>query len=305
MTRCFIFVGIVLTLVCSVSAENLVVQNAKIYRHHSAKDRIFVEQAGGLTFDDSTKALTFKDHKGDNLNLSYADVDKVVFEVDTHMRGGSSPLWALGGAVGAGIGAARAGRHVTDYWVYVAPAVNKGTPFLLVVPKDSSDEVIEKAKAIFAERVEVVDFPEKGADIDKTTLADIQSKEAVKVDKNAHPLPGIKPDKALIVVVCPALSPRGAGMGLPFKLYANGHVTAANRNGTYSFAYLDPGKYQLVSQMENANGFEIQLDAGKDYYFLQNIFQGTWRPKTVLTRNTKELVMYQADGAYYSDWRLK
>jgi hypothetical protein len=232
MTRCFIFVGIVLTLVCSVSAENLVVQNTKIYRHHSAKDRIFVEQAGGLTFDNSTEALTFTDNKGYNLHISYADVNKVVFEVDTHMRGGSSPLWALGGAVGAGIGAARAGRHVTDYWMYVAPAVNKGTPFLLVVPKDSSDEVIEKAKAIFAERVEMADFPEKGADIDKTTLADIQSKEAVKVDKDAHPVPEIKPDKALIVVVCPALSPRGAGVGLPFKLYANGHVTAANRNGT-------------------------------------------------------------------------
>lgn len=97
MTRCSIFVGIVLALVCSVSAESLVVQNTKIYRHHRAKDRIFVEQAGVLTFDDSTKALTFKDDKGDDLNVGYADVDKVVFEVDTHMRGGSSPLWALGG----------------------------------------------------------------------------------------------------------------------------------------------------------------------------------------------------------------
>jgi hypothetical protein len=66
MTRCFIFVGIVRTFVCSVSAENLVVQNTKIYRHHRAKDRIFVERAGGLPFADSTKALTFKDDKDDN-----------------------------------------------------------------------------------------------------------------------------------------------------------------------------------------------------------------------------------------------
>ena len=304
MIRRFLILSIVLTLACSVSAENLVVQNTKIYRHNK-KNRIFEEKAGVLTFDDSARALMFKDG-ADNLSINYADIDKIVFEVDTHMRGGNSPLWgALGGAVGAGIGAARAARHVTDYWMYVAPAASKGDAFLLLVPKDSSDEVIGKARATFAERVDVADFAEKPAEIEKNTLQELQSKEAVKVDKSAHPLPELKPDKALIVVVCPALSPRGAGIGLPFKLYANGHVIAANKNGTYGFAYLDPGKYQLVSQMENANGFDMQLEAGKDYYFLQNIFAGTWRPKTVLTRNTKELVMYQLDGAYYSDWKEK
>ena len=303
MTRCLTMLAIVFGLVCSVFAENLVLQNAKIYRHNK-KNRIFEEKAGVLTFDDAAKALTFKDGDED-LKISYTDIDKVVFEVDTHMRGGNSPFWALGGAVGAGIGAARAARHVTDYWMYVAPSVNKGDAFLLVVPKDYSDEAIDKAKAVFAGRVNVADFPEKPADIDKSTLQELQSKEDVKVDKSGHPLPEIKPDKALIVAVCPALSPRMAGIGIPFRLYANGHVIAANKNGTYGFAYLDPGKYQLVSQVENANGFEMQVEAGKDYYFVQNIFSGTWRPKTVLTRNTKELVMYQLDGAYYSDWKLK
>jgi hypothetical protein len=55
MTRCFIFVGIALALVCSVSAENLAVQNVKINRHRSDKDRIFVNRVGVLTFEDSAK----------------------------------------------------------------------------------------------------------------------------------------------------------------------------------------------------------------------------------------------------------
>jgi hypothetical protein len=88
-------------------------------------------------------------------------------------------------------------------------------------------------------------------------------------------------------------------------LHANDNVVAVNRAGTYSFAYLDPGKYKLVSQSENANGFEMQLEAGKEYYFLQNTFQGALKWDTGLSRNSPELVMYELNGAYYSRWKQK
>ena len=112
-------------------------------------------------------------------------------------------------------------------------------------------------------------------------------------------MPEIKPDKALVVILCPALP--GTVGGDVFKFHANDHVIAVNVLGTYSFVYLDPGKYLLVSELGNANGFEMNLEAGKDYYFQENIFAG-WKAKTHLTRNSKELVMYRLEASYLSDW---
>lgn len=66
-----------------------------------------------------------------------------------------------------------------------------------------------------------------------------------------------------------------------------------------------PGDYPLVSQVENASGFRIKLEAGKDYYFLQDTFMGMWKARTALSRHTKELVMYELSGAHYSDWKRK
>lgn len=300
MTRYLLILGFVLGFVSSVSAENLVVNHVKIHRHRSEKDRRLVDKVGTLTFDDSAKTLTFNDDVGDSLHVNYADVDKVIFEVTSHMRGGG-----LAQAIGGVAGTIIAGQHVNDYWMYVALAPNKGEPFLMEVQKDSSEETIDKAKAVFAERVTIADFAEKDEEVDKSSLKDLQSKETAKADKKAHPLPELKPDKALVVVVCPPLAARDEGLGTEVKLHANDHVIAVNRQGTYGFAYLDPGKYKLVSQSENADGFEMELEAGKDYYFLQNTFQGTWKAHTALSRNTKELVMYLLDGAYYSDWKEK
>ena len=107
------------------------------------------------------------------------------------------------------------------------------------------------------------------------------------------------------MVVCPPLAARFEGMGYQNKLHANDQVVAINRMGTYSFAYLDPGEYLLAAQTENASGFRMKLEAGKDYYFLQNVFMGAWKNRTTLSRHTKELVMYELQGAYFSDWKRK
>jgi hypothetical protein len=218
------------------------------------------------------------------------------------MRGGGLSQF-LGGIEGAII----ASKKVNDYWCYLEYKDPEGNTqhHMLEIDKESSSEVIEKMKSIFSDRVMVVNFSEKGEEINKNTLKDLQSKHNQEVDKNNHPLPEIKPEKALLVVVCPALAARHSGEGNQFKLHANDSVVVVNKQGCYSFCYLDPGEYLLVSQSENANGFKMNLEAGKDYYFLQNIFMGAWKAQTSLSRNTKELVMHELSGAYWSDWNRK
>jgi len=49
----------------------------------------------------------------------------------------------------------------------------------------------------------------------------------------------------------------------------------------------------------------MNLEAGTDYYFLQDTFMGAWKARTALTRHSKELVMYELEGAYFSDWKQK
>jgi hypothetical protein len=66
-----------------------------------------------------------------------------------------------------------------------------------------------------------------------------------------------------------------------------------------------PANTALISQSENAYGFELELEAGKSYYFLQNTFDGMFKRETSLSRNSPELVMYLLDGSYYADWKPK
>ena len=195
---------------------------------------------------------------------------------------------------------------MTDYWFYLEyKNGDHNEPVLFELPKGSSEKVIAKARDLFGSRVTTPQFDEKGEEIDPNTLQDLKSKHTSTADRKNHPAPEIMAEKATVVVVCPALETRYTGRGNQFKLHANDHVIAVNRAGTYSIAYLDPGKYKLVSQSENANGFEMQLEKGKEYYFLQNTFQGTLKWDTGLSRNSSELVMYEVNGAYYSDWKPK
>ncbi len=174
------------------------------------------------------------------------------------------------------------------------------------VPKKYSAQVIEKARGVWGSRVIVTDFSESGSEVNVNDLKAIKTKQTVKVDKQNHPVPETKQDKATVIVVCPPLAARYAGTGIQFKFHANDQVIAVNRMGTYSFAYLEPGKYRFVSQAENANGFEMELEAGRQYFFLQNTFQQTISPnETALSRNSPELVMFLLDGSYYSDWKAK
>jgi hypothetical protein len=284
----------------------------KIHRHRSPENRVLVDKVGALAFDDSNRKLTFEkpaDDKFDEtikVEISYDSVTKVVFETTTHMRGGGfaqviSAVPTIGMA-----GPAIASQHVHDYWFLIEYKDGESTrQVLFEASKDASPKVIDIANRLFGSRVSLSDFPEKSESIDPDKLPDHKSKHLVKIDKTNRPTPEIKPDKATIVVVCPPLAARDSGKGNQFKLHANDRVVAVNKAGTYSFAYLDPGKYQLVSQSANANGFEIELEAGQTYYFLQNTFEGVFKWETALSRNSPELVNYLMSGTYYSDWSRK
>jgi hypothetical protein len=107
------------------------------------------------------------------------------------------------------------------------------------MPGGTSEQIVSKASAVFGDRMNVANFPEKAADTKPDDLKGLKSKQVVKVDEKNHPLPETKPEKATVVVVCPTLAAYRAGSGSDFRLFADDQVVAVNRLGTYSFAYLD------------------------------------------------------------------
>ncbi len=274
-------------------SEDTKFEGVKIRRHKSAEKRELVDKIGVLTFEDDGQKLTFRSGAGDQFAIPYSDITKVVFDTDTH-------------------GAWIAGVHV-DRWLYLEYRQgDHPEKVLLVLPRAIYDKVTAKSQSLFGERVTIANYPEKGesivdkdGDLDKSR--NWKTLYSIKLDRAAHPLPEVKSDKATIVVVCPPLFARQLRWGDQFKLLANRNVVAVNEPGTYSIAYVDPGKYSLISQSEseNANGFGMDLEAGKTYYFIQIQEMVIASPsiRTMLSRNSPEIVMYLVDGAYPSDWK--
>lgn len=300
----FLFIGVSLLF-----SETTKFQEVKIRRHKSSEKRELVDKIGVLSFDDDARKLTFRSDAGDNFEVLYSDLTKMVFDSDIHMNAGATSVAVSALSPLAGVLVRRI--HVRDRWLYLEYGKwDHSEKALLVLPGEIYDKVEDKAKTLFGERVTIANYFEKGEPvvdkdgyIDKSRVPDLKSKHSMKLDKTTHPLPEVKKDKATIVVVCPPLAARNTGWGNQFKLHANGNVIAVNKMGTYSIAYVDPGKYSLISQSENANGFDMDLEASKTYYFIQETFQGFLKGQTTLSRNSPEVVNYLMDGAYFSDWK--
>jgi len=300
----FLFIG-----TSFLFSETTKLEEVKIRRHKSAEKRELVDEIGVLSFDDDAQKLTFRGKPLDNFAVPYSDITKVVFDSVAHMNAGAGSL-ALGALSPLG-GALAASIHVHDRWLYLEyKQGHHSEKVLLVLREDICNKATAKAESLFGERVTIANYSEKGepivdkhGDLDKSRIPDWKSKHSMKLDRTTHPLPEVKPDKATVVVVCPPLPARITGWGNQFKLHANGKVIAVNKTGTYSIAYVDPGKYSLISQSENANGFDMDLEAGKTYYFIQATFQGIVKYHTMLSRNSPEVVMYLVDGVYFSDWK--
>jgi hypothetical protein len=276
----------------TAEAQSTVFEKVQVRFSKSASDRRLVEKDATLIFDDAGRKLTVKssDHP---VSASYDDIQKVVFEVTMRPRVFMRQI---------------TGQRVKAHWGFIEYKRPDGSvqSVMLLIPEESSLKVVEKAQALFGTKVAVADFAEHDEEIKKETLKDLQSKHEMTADKDNHPLPALKPDKALVVIVCgPPLDPDGVGEGNQVKLHANDRVVAVNKIGTYSFAYLDPGDYLLVAQTENASGIRMTLEAGKEYDFLEDAFLGMMKSQTGLSRHTREMLMYELAGAYYSDWQRK
>jgi hypothetical protein len=279
----------------------------KIQRRESPKSRILIDKSGVLTFEDDTRRLAFACGKRDSFDVSYDDVTKAQFEVTMHMRDDTlTSTVLLLGLTGVAAQSLLQLEHEHDYWFYLGYKNGEHSETaLLEIPKGSSETFITKAKSLFGSRVIIPAFQEHGEPVNPQTLPAIHSKQSIRVDWNSQPLPEVKLDKATVVVVCPRVRNYDPAYGNQFKLHANERVIAVNQEGTYSIAYVEPGKYHLVSQSVNANGFRMELESGKAYYFLQNVFEGTIKNHTTLSRNSEELVMYELYGSYFSDWKPK
>ena len=297
----------------ATAAQPTVFTDVKVRFNRSEKDRRLVDKVAVLVFDSAARRLVVNSPESPerSLNIPYDTIQNIHFEITTHMRGGVLAE-LIGAAAAVSVGVPEAGvplssKKVNDYWCYIEylDSSSRIRNQMLEIGKNSSDRVFETMVQTFGDRVKKVEFAEQAEPIEKSSIADLQSKHQIKVDKKNHPLPAMESGKALIVVVCPPLAARNSGKGAQFKIHANDRAVIVNKSGTYSFAYLDPGDYRLVSQSENASGFHITLEAGQEYYFLQNTLSGTFKQRTSLSRNSKELVLYELSGAYYSDWKRK
>ncbi len=286
--------------------QQTVFDKVKARFNRSEQDRRLVDKEAILVFDDATQKLSVRCPEKP-LEVQYGEVQKVIFEASTRMPGSvtAAALGAgIGGLAGAAIQTGMDNRFTRSYWFYLEYKKPDGSLnlYLLETDKRASAQVIEKAKTVFGARVTITSFDEKAEEIKKNQLKDLKSKHSLDVDRENRPMPEIKPDKALVVFVCPPMAARLAAQGNQIKFHANDQVVAVNKMGTYSFVYFDPGDYLMASQSSNAIAISIRLEAGKDYYFQQDIFYGG---DTGLARHSKELALYELSGTYYANWKRK
>lgn len=306
--RRILFVALLFCVASLLEAAEPVASHKIWVRYCKEGEKRGMESDDALLFLNETAGKLEVRHATHPLSVKLDDIRKVIFEVSSHMRGGVGLAFAAA-ATSLAMPAYTSG--VYDFWclvLYAGPD-GKTVPYLTELRKEEAGKILERLKALLGDRVEVAEFPEKEVEVEKKSLKDIDSKQDWDVDKVNHPVPEVRPDKALVVVVCPWF-PTGRSEPKIFqqKLHANDQVVAINKMGTYGFCYLDPGEYHLVSQATNATGFRMKLEAGKDYYFFQNTYIKMGfliTVKTSLTRQTKELALYELNGARPAVWKKR
>jgi hypothetical protein len=249
----------------------------------SAKDPKLTSFTAELVLDDAGRAFTVRMEKPEHrtVTIPYGDILKVV--VDSASLARPEP------------GATESQKQ---YWLYFERKPGAYPErFVLEIGNDGAD-LLTRTRPLFGDRLQELDFPMAVELTDRSSLTDLNYNYSVRVRRPNPPLPAISKDRALVVVVCPALE---GARKQPINLDANGRVVAVNEPGTYSFVYLDPGEYAVVSQAENARWLRVKLEAGKAYYFFQDILEPGER--TGLSMHSKETALFEIGGALYSDWR--
>ncbi|MEW6366797.1 MAG: hypothetical protein AB1714_19385 [Acidobacteriota bacterium] len=275
-----------LGFVGGLQAAPVVFEGVRVRYQKADGKRRMEEKKAKLAFDDEKSLLTLDAPSA--LSILYASVQRVVHEITRRSAGG-----AMGST-----------RTVKDYWCLFDVKSEDGSSrsYLIATDEKSAPPVIEKMKAVFGERFVVPAFPEKPDEI-KEDLPKATNKCGLSVDQKSSPVPEIVPGKALVVVVFPDYD--GRMLSAEFKLRVAEKILGVNREGTYTFFHLDPGQVLLASEgTSNTYGMTITLEPGKDYYFMQNMFESkqvyNQQFLGAMTRQSKELVMFEIGGANYS-----
>jgi hypothetical protein len=249
----------------------------------SAKDPKLTTYTSELILDDAGHAFTVRMEKPEHrsVTIPYGDIVKVVVDLASFAR--TEP------------GSTDTRRQYSFYFERKPGAYP--ARFSLELGREGAD-LLTRTRPFLGDRLQEFDFPMATELADLGSLTDLNFNYSVRIRRPNPPLPEVSKDRALLVVVCPALE---GARRQPVNLDANGRVIAVNELGTYSFVYLDPGEYAIVSQAENARALRVKLEAGKAYYFFQDVLEAGER--TGLSMHSKELAQFEIAGASYSDWR--
>jgi hypothetical protein len=305
---CFLSVAFLLLVSSAVSAAQTF-SDVKA-RFAKSNEREMDEKGADLTLDAAARRLRVK--SGDRpLDVAYDDVQKVVVEVDTLGRKsgfGASFLGMFAGGLlfGNAIATSIDKPFDNDHFIYLAYKKADGSyaDYGLVIGKESVPQALKALQQAFGEKVEVPAFAEKVEELDKKQFPSDKSRvRHISTDKK-HPLPEVRPDAALVVVVTPSTIMRRfaeKNYGIA-RAYANNKLVAVSSPGAYLYFYLEPGEYLLASETFDVTGLRMKLEAGKDYYLTQTLYAKGIRLRSFLTRHSKELVMYEVSGSLFSDW---
>ncbi len=144
---------------------------------------------------------------------------------------------------------------------------------------------------------------------DKAKLAEMKLKacgtKTVKykadTDKKQHPTPDAPADKALIYVLRPTL----IGNKIQSKIAVDGDWKGVNRGKNYFFFTVEPGERYFCSESENQDFLVLNVEAGKTYYFLQEVKLGLMKARTNLVQFTEEKGKEKLKDVHLSIFEVK
>lgn len=91
------------------------------------------------------------------------------------------------------------------------------------------------------------------------------------------------PDKALVRF----MRPSGYGFAINFNIM-DGEKVIGNSVAKSQFGYLaEPGKHLFIATAENKVFLEAELEAGKTYYIITNVYIGAWRARVAFEAVTR------------------
>lgn len=312
---CFVNLWLATTVVFCVAATRSPAQVHSFpdvrVRFAKLDSREMIEKKANLTIDLGARRILVKSADRP-LDIGFDEVQKSVIELDTLGRKAGFAA-SIAGLIAGGI---LFGNSVTtaidkpfdgDHFLYLRHGIPGGGSgeYGLVIGRASVPKALPALQAAFGARLEVSVFTEKVEAMDKGKLPSVKDAYHYTNTDRVHPMPEVRPDKALVVVVTPATIMRNFGPGRPngtAPLYANGTLVGVSSPGCYTYFHLDPGETLLVTQLHDAVGLRLNLETGSAYYLTQTLYAKGIRLQSFLTRHSPELVMYEVSGSLWSEW---